>query len=80
MPISDLAFRVLRLEQQLESYQRLHGDELAEMRRAIEELAAEVLALAAASRQAGATQTAAGPTAATPGDGITTGPAEAKPG
>ncbi len=44
---SDLALRVLRLEQQLESYQRLHSDELAEMRRVLDELSREVLALVA---------------------------------
>ncbi len=44
---SDLALRVLRLEQQLESYQRLHSDELAEMRRVLDELSTEVLALVA---------------------------------
>ncbi len=50
---SDLALRVLRLEQQLESYQRLHSDELAEMRRVLDELSREVLALVA-SRSAAA--------------------------
>ena len=29
---ADLAFRILRLEQQLESYQRLHAEELEEIR------------------------------------------------
>jgi len=43
---TDIAYRMLRLEQQLESYQRLHAEELAEMRRVLEELKAQVLALA----------------------------------
>ena len=41
----DVAYRMLRLEQQLESYQRLHAEELAEIRRALEELKTQVLAL-----------------------------------
>ncbi len=78
MPVvSELAFRVLRLEQQLESYQRLHSDELAEMRRAIEELAAEVLALAA-SRHAAAP--ASEPAAAPAGPDAPPGPLETKQG
>ena len=40
---SDIAYRMLRLEQQLESYQRLHAEELAEIRRALEELKRQVL-------------------------------------
>ncbi len=43
---SDLALRVLRLEQQLDSYQRLHAEELADLRRALAQLKEEVLALA----------------------------------
>ena len=43
---SDIAYRMLRLEQQLESYQRLHAEELAEMRRVLQELKDQVLALA----------------------------------
>lgn len=44
--LSDIAYRMLRLEQQLESYERLHAEELAEMRRALAELKDQVLALA----------------------------------
>ncbi len=46
-PLSgDLALRVLRLEQQLSSYQRLHAEELEELRRALALVKEEVLALA----------------------------------
>ncbi len=44
---SDLAYRMLKLEQQLESYQRLHSEELEELHRAVAELKEQVLALAA---------------------------------
>lgn len=43
---SDLALRVLRLEQQLDSYQRLHASELQELRRALAQVKEEVLTLA----------------------------------
>ena len=46
IPIPEIAYRVLRLEQQLESYQRLHAEELEQIRRALHELKAQVLALA----------------------------------
>ncbi len=42
---SDLAYRVLRLEQQLESYQRLHSEELENIRRALQELKDQVLTM-----------------------------------
>ncbi|MCL5951684.1 MAG: hypothetical protein M1132_08180 [Chloroflexi bacterium] len=42
-PPSDLAYRVLRLERQLESYQRLHAEELEEIRRAVEQLKEQLL-------------------------------------
>lgn len=46
-PLSgDLALRVLRLEQQLDSYRRLHAEELEELRRALAQVKEEVLALA----------------------------------
>ncbi len=45
VPSSDIAYRMLRLEQQLESYQRLHAEELAEIRRALDALKSQVLAL-----------------------------------
>jgi len=45
VPPSDVAYRMLRLEQQLESYQRLHAEELAAIRRALEELKNQVLSL-----------------------------------
>ncbi|MGQ9766793.1 MAG: hypothetical protein ACUVSS_05595 [Anaerolineae bacterium] len=43
---SGLALRVLRLEQQLDSYQRLHAEELEELRRALAQVKEEVLAVA----------------------------------
>ncbi len=46
---SDIAYRVLRLEQQLDSYERLHAEELEQIRRDLEELKKQVLALVAAS-------------------------------
>ncbi len=46
-PPNEMAFRVLRLEQQLESYQRLHAEELENLRRAVQELKEQVLAFAA---------------------------------
>lgn len=45
-PPADLALRLLRLEQQLESYQRLHDEELAALRQALAQVKEEVLALA----------------------------------
>ena len=45
-PPSDVAVRVLRLEQQLDSYQRLHSEELEQIRQAIAELKELVLGLA----------------------------------
>ncbi|MBI5032426.1 MAG: hypothetical protein HZB51_18020 [Chloroflexi bacterium] len=45
-PPSDVAVRVLRLEQQLDSYQRLHAEELEQIRQAIAELKELVLGLA----------------------------------
>ena len=50
-PPSDIAYRMLRLEQQLDSYQRLHAEELEQIRRALSELKDQVLALAAAKEQ-----------------------------
>lgn len=50
-PPSDIAYRMLRLEQQLDSYQRLHAEELEQIRRALSELKNQVLALAAAKEQ-----------------------------
>lgn len=50
-PPSDIAYRMLRLEQQLDSYQRLHAEELEQIRRALSELKKQVLALAAAKEQ-----------------------------
>ncbi|MCX7706892.1 MAG: hypothetical protein N2204_02660 [Anaerolineae bacterium] len=57
-PPADLALRLLRLEQQLESYQRLHNEELAALRQALAQVKEEVLALAlqpVASQQGGDT-------------------------
>lgn len=45
-PAADLALRVLRLERQLSSYQRLHAEELAELGRALAQVQDEMLALA----------------------------------
>ena len=45
VPLSEMAFRVLRLEQQLEAYQRLHAQELEEIRRLLEELKVQVLGM-----------------------------------
>lgn len=45
-PSSDVAFRVLRLEQQLDSYQRLHSEELEQIRQSLAELKELVLGLA----------------------------------
>lgn len=47
VPTSDLALRVLRLEQRLESYQRLHEQELDDLRRALSTVKEQVLSLAA---------------------------------
>lgn len=52
-PSSDLALRVLRLEQQLDSYQRLHAEELEDLRRALAQIKEEVLALAPSRTAAG---------------------------
>ncbi len=56
-PPSDVAVRVLRLEQQLDSYRRLHAEELEQIRQAVAELKAVVLALAAQEAHAIETQT-----------------------
>ena len=47
VPLADIAYRVLRLEQQLDSYQRLHAEELEQMRRALAEIKAYVLEMQA---------------------------------
>ena len=47
---ADLAYQVLKLEKQLESYQLLHADELAQLRREVTDLKEQVLALAEHSR------------------------------
>ena len=46
IPPSDIAYRVLKLEQQLDSYQRLHAEELEEIRHALAELKELVLTVA----------------------------------
>ena len=43
---SDIAYRVLKLEQQLDSYQKLHAEELEAIRHALAELKELVLARA----------------------------------
>ena len=45
IPASEIAYRLLRLEQQLESYQHLHGQELEEIRRILEELKVQLLGI-----------------------------------
>ncbi len=50
-PPSDIAYRMLRLEQQLDSYQRLHDAELEQIRRALAELKEQILALASEKEQ-----------------------------
>lgn len=54
---SELALQVLRLEQRLDSYQRLHEQELDDLRRAVAQVKDQVLILAAAASR----PTAAGP-------------------
>jgi len=49
-PPADVAVRLLRLEQQLDSYQRLHAEELEQIRQALAELKALVLGLAQTER------------------------------
>ena len=44
---SDIAYRVLRLEQQLDAYQRLHMEELEQFRQTLNSLKDQVLALIA---------------------------------
>lgn len=56
IPPSDIAYRMLRLEQQLDSYQRLHAEELDQIRRALAELKQHVLALAAQKEASTATE------------------------
>ena len=46
VPPSDVYYRVLRLEQQLDSYQKLHTEELDQIRLALAELKELVLGLA----------------------------------
>jgi len=46
VPPSDVFYRVLRLEQQLDSYQKLHTEELDQIRLALAELKELVLGLA----------------------------------
>ncbi len=53
---SDIAYRVLKLEQQLDSYQRLHAEELEQIRRALTDLKEQVLALASQKEQKQATE------------------------
>lgn len=50
---SDLAYRVLHLEQQLDAYQKLHTQELEEIRKALNELKSQLLAMAMAPQTQG---------------------------
>ncbi len=54
---SDLSLRILRLEQKLESYQKLHAEELDELRLALAELKRQVLSMAALQQQAAPLET-----------------------
>ena len=45
IPASEIAYRLLRLEQQLESYQHLHAQELEEIRHVLQELKAQLLGM-----------------------------------
>ncbi len=45
LPSSDIAFRLLRLEQQLDAYERLHAEELKEIRRTLAELKLQLVTL-----------------------------------
>ncbi len=47
-----LSIRILRLEQKLESYQRLHAEELNEIRLALVELKKQVLGVATLQQSA----------------------------
>ena len=47
LPPTEIAYRVLRVEQQLESYERLHAQELEEIRQLLAELKIQVLGLQA---------------------------------
>ena len=49
---NDLSIRILRLEQKLESYQKLHAEELNEIRLALVELKRQVLDMATLQQQA----------------------------
>lgn len=60
IPPSELAYRVLKLEQQLDSYQRLHAEELEQIRRALTDLKEQVLALASQKEQKQATEEGGG--------------------
>lgn len=48
---NDLSIRILRLEQKLESYQKLHAEELNEIRLALVELKKQVLDMARLQQQ-----------------------------
>ena len=49
---NDLSIRILRLEQKLESYQRLHAEELNEIGLALVELKKQVLQMATMQQSA----------------------------
>ena len=50
---TDLAARLLRFEQQLQAYQKLHGDELAELWRALNDCKRDLTATLADERPNG---------------------------
>jgi hypothetical protein len=52
---TDLAARLLRFEQQLQAYQKLHGDELAELWRALNECKRDLTATLEEERPNGTT-------------------------
>ena len=49
----DVAYLILELEHKIVAYQKLHAEELAELRQALSQLTEVVLASADASRSAG---------------------------
>lgn len=52
-PANDLAARLLRFEQQLQAYQKLHGEELAELWKTFNEYKREFAAALPDERQTG---------------------------
>ncbi len=55
---ADIPYRLLRLEEKLDSYERLHAEELEQIRQALRELKVQVLALAEQAKSPAATEDA----------------------